>query len=91
MKQLATPLTIGESKRPGPPSASWALWVNRSHMIIPLNIAPDTTTVVGYADDAVRNMEKIYGFHLDYSVASLARRSWNATHLAAMQSAAARD
>lgn len=42
-------------------------------MIIPLNIAPDTTTAAGYADDAVRNMEKIYGFHLDYSVASLAR------------------
>ncbi|MDB4893040.1 MAG: hypothetical protein JWL61_4895 [Gemmatimonadetes bacterium] len=42
-------------------------------MPIRLDIAPDLASACGYAGDAVRNMEKIYGVRLNYSLASLAQ------------------
>jgi hypothetical protein len=41
-------------------------------MPIRIDIAPDMRSVLGYAGDAVRNMEKIYGIRMDYSLTSLA-------------------
>jgi len=41
-------------------------------MKIPLDIAPGTETVQDYAQDAVRNMQKVYGIQMDQSVDSLA-------------------
>lgn len=42
-------------------------------MTLRLDIAPTPETARGYADDAVRNMQQVYGVMLDYSVDSLAR------------------
>jgi hypothetical protein len=39
--------------------------------MIQLNIAPTPLSVQGYAGDAVKQMHKVYGFDLDYSVESL--------------------
>jgi hypothetical protein len=41
-------------------------------MKIRLDIAPDQSTVKGYAEDAVRNMQKVYGIQMDHSLDSLA-------------------
>ncbi|GAB1596488.1 hypothetical protein [Lysobacter claricitrinus] len=41
-------------------------------MTLRLDIAPAPETVRDYAEDAVRNMQAMYGVRLDYSVASLA-------------------
>jgi len=40
-------------------------------MHLRLDIAPAIETVRDYADDAVRNMQRVYGVGLDYSVDSL--------------------
>jgi hypothetical protein len=40
--------------------------------MIRLDIAPDPSTVKGYAQDAVRNMQNVYGIQMDHSVDSLA-------------------
>jgi hypothetical protein len=40
-------------------------------MIISLEFAPAPSTVQGYAEDAIRNMQRIYGVTLDYSIRSL--------------------
>jgi hypothetical protein len=41
-------------------------------MPIRLDIAPGVETVGDYAQDAVRNMQKVYGIQLDHSLDSLA-------------------
>ncbi len=41
-------------------------------MKIRLDIAPDQSTVKGYAEDAVRTMQKVYGIQMDHSLDSLA-------------------
>ena len=41
-------------------------------MKIRLDIAPDPSTVKGYAEDAVRTMQKVYGIQMDHSLDSLA-------------------
>ncbi|MGY4516765.1 hypothetical protein [Lysobacter sp. HA18] len=40
-------------------------------MTLRLDIAPAPETVRDYAEDAVRNMQSVYGIRLDYSIASL--------------------
>ena len=40
-------------------------------MLIDMKIAPGASTVHDYAGDAVRNMQRVYGIQMDYSVASL--------------------
>jgi hypothetical protein len=39
---------------------------------IRLDIAPTPSTVLGYAQDAIRSMQKVYGIDMDYSPDSLA-------------------
>jgi hypothetical protein len=41
-------------------------------MAIRLDIAPTPSTVLGYAQDAIRTMQKVYGIEMDYSPDSLA-------------------